>query len=82
LTRFRRFWKRLRDRGSSIVSGLANILQQFGEVTGLVTNVAKSSIAHIHCTGINLTEILINFPAAIATFPIKYLGLPLSLLGG
>jgi hypothetical protein len=61
------------------LSGLANILQQFGEVTGLVTNVAKSSIAPIQCADINLAEILIHFPAAIASFPIKYLGLPLSL---
>jgi hypothetical protein len=51
------------------LSGLANILQQFGEVTGLVTNVAKSSIAPIQCADINLAEILIHFPAATATSP-------------
>jgi hypothetical protein len=61
------------------VAGLASILQHFGEVTGLVTNVAKSSIAPIQCAGINLEEVLANFPATTTPFPIKYLGLPISL---
>ncbi|XP_071680370.1 uncharacterized protein [Lolium perenne] len=51
----------------------------FGEVTGLVTNVAKSSITPIQCADINLEEVLANFPATTTPFPIKYLGLPLSL---
>jgi hypothetical protein len=61
------------------VAGLASILQSFGEVTGLVTNVAKSSIAPIQCADINLKDVLANFPATTTPFPIKYLGLPLSL---
>jgi hypothetical protein len=61
------------------LSGLANLLQQFGEVTGLVTNVMKSSIAPIQCADIDLHDLLNNFPATTAPFPIKYLGLPLSL---
>jgi hypothetical protein len=40
---------------------------------------SKSSITPIQCVSINLPDILNNFPAATASFPIKYLGLPLSL---
>ena len=61
------------------ISCLANILQGFGEVTGMVTNVAKSSIAPIRCSDVDLTAVLANFSAAITQFPLKYLGLPLSL---
>uniref|UniRef100_A0A453RS56 Reverse transcriptase domain-containing protein n=1 Tax=Aegilops tauschii subsp. strangulata TaxID=200361 RepID=A0A453RS56_AEGTS len=61
------------------VEGLASILHSFGVVSGLVTNVIKSSIAPIQCANINLEEILANFPVTTTPFPIKYLGLPLSL---
>lgn len=61
------------------MTNLASILQNFGEVTGMFTNVSKSSIAPIRCSDIDLTPVLANFPAAIAQFPLKYLGLPLSL---
>jgi hypothetical protein len=44
-----------------------------------VTNVTKSAIAPIQCANLNLDEILTNFPATTTPFPIKYLGLPLSL---
>jgi hypothetical protein len=61
------------------VEGLVSILQNFGEVCGLVTNATKSSISPIQCANINLEEILTNFPATMTPFPIKYPGLPLSL---
>ena len=48
-------------------------------ITGLVTNIAKSAISPIRCSDIDLPAILNDFPAAIAQFPIKYLGLPISL---
>ena len=49
-------------------------LQNFGEVTGLNTNVGKSSVAPIRCNDIDLAATLLDFPAAVAQFPIKYLG--------
>ena len=61
------------------ISNLADTLQSFGEATGLVTNIAKSSISSIRSEDIDLAAILEDFPAAITQFPIKYLGLPLSL---
>jgi hypothetical protein len=58
---------------------LSRILKDFGEVTGLVTNVQKSMVAPIRCSEINLEEILNGFPALRSSFPIRYLGLPLSI---
>lgn len=53
---------------------LASTLAAFGEVTGLITNCAKSLVAPIRCDNINLDDILQAFP-----FPMRYLGLPLSV---
>ena len=44
-----------------------------------MTNVGKSSVAPIRCDGIDIGVILQNFPATLSEFPLKYLGLPLSL---
>ena len=52
---------------------------KFGEVSDLATNIEKSSVAPIRCTDIDLTGILNIFPSNIPHFPIKYLGLSLSL---
>jgi hypothetical protein len=61
------------------VSTLARILTNFGKVTGLVTNAGKSTVAPIRCNDLNLAHILRDLPAATSTFPMKYLGLPLSV---
>ena len=61
------------------ITNLATTLQQFGEVTGLITNVDKSSISSIRCSEVDLQAIMQDFPATISQFPIKYLGLPLAL---
>jgi hypothetical protein len=61
------------------VQNLASILQHFGEVTGLCTNFSKSSVVPIRCEDIDLDIILEGIPAAHATFPLRYLGLPLSV---
>jgi len=64
---------------------LANILNSFGEVTGLKTNFQKSTVIPIQCQGIDLGPVLnglaarrASFPIRRASFPIRYLGLPLS----
>ena len=58
---------------------LASTLDHFGMVTGLVTNCNKSHVAAIRCEGLDLDGILQSFPASRTTFPMKYLGLPLSV---
>ena len=58
---------------------LANILTSFGEVTGLCANCQKSLVAPIRFDNIDLDEILQSVSPTKTTFPIRYLGLPLSL---
>ena len=60
---------------------LATALAKFGDVTGLVTNYTKSQVAPIRCEGIDLEDVLQAFPASQTSFPMKYLGLPLSVKG-
>ena len=61
------------------VQFLASTLASFGEVTGLVTNCAKSLVAPIRCENVDLDDILHAFPAVRSSFPMRYLGLPLSV---
>ena len=61
------------------INNLRNILINFGETTGLRTNIRKTSVTPIACDGINLDNILANLLVARAAFPIKYLGLPLTV---
>lgn len=61
------------------VDNLANILRGFGEVTGLCTNFHKSSMVPIRCNNLDLDHITQNLPATRASFPLRYLGLPLSV---
>jgi hypothetical protein len=61
------------------INFLASTLHQFGDVTGLVTNCSKSQVAPIRCMGLDLDHILHAFPANHTNFPMKYLGLPLSI---
>jgi hypothetical protein len=63
----------------SDVQNIAGILQNFGEVTGLCTNFLKSSVVPIRCANIDIDEVLEDMPATRASFPLKYLGLPLSV---
>ena len=58
---------------------LADLLTFFGEASGLKTNFQKSIITPIHCEGLNLNIILAGSPTEVSRFPIKYLGLPLTV---
>jgi hypothetical protein len=55
------------------------ILDLFGEAIGLKANVQKSTVAPIQCTQLEVQEVMDYFPCEIEEFPIKYLGLPLSI---
>jgi hypothetical protein len=59
-------------------NNLKSILINFGTVSGLQTNLHKTSVTSISCSGIDLDSILTNLPVSRATFPLKYLGLPLT----
>ena len=61
------------------VAALFNILEQFGNASGLKLNLAKCLVAPIRCLGLDLDQILQPFAGQRVSFPIKYLGLPLML---
>ena len=44
-----------------------------------MTNCSKSLVAPIRCDNVDLPDILQSFPAQRSTFPVKYLGLPLTV---
>ena len=59
------------------LQAVKDILELFGNVTGLITNFEKSSIHPIRCESIDLDHVLQPFSGARLTFPCKYLGLQL-----
>jgi len=54
------------------------LLEIFGDASGLRTNLVKCSITPIFADDTTLTEVQQILGCQIASFPIKYLGLPLS----
>jgi hypothetical protein len=58
---------------------VSDILQLFGEASGLYNNNQKSSVYPIRCHEDNLEVIQQFWPCEISSFLCKYLGLPLSL---
>jgi hypothetical protein len=56
-----------------------DILNLFGEASGLKTNVHKSSAFPIRCQQEDIQIIQQHLPCSVAEFPCRYLGLPLSL---
>lgn len=61
------------------IARIMEIMQAFGEATGLSVNLTKSTVAPIRCSGLDLDEILQDFPGPWVTFPMQYLGLPVTL---
>lgn len=61
------------------VQNTKRLLSLFGKVTGLLTNFHKTSVTPIRCDNIDLDEVLLDLPVNRANFPLKYLGLPLSI---
>lgn len=59
------------------VQTIAEILEIFGKVSGLVTNRGKCAVFPIRCENANVTEIMANFPCQVKDFPCTYKGLPL-----
>jgi hypothetical protein len=57
----------------------SDILQLFGDASGLVNNAQKSNVYPIQCPEGTLMEVQSLLPCEMATFPCRYLGLPLSL---
>lgn len=55
------------------------ILAKFGDATGLQINMAKSSVLPIRCAELDLDNVLPDFTGQQGTFPLSYLGLPLTL---
>jgi hypothetical protein len=61
------------------VRNFSTILHRFGEVTRLAINFQKSLVVPIRCYNINLDDVLMGLPVIKTSFPLKYLGLPLSI---
>jgi hypothetical protein len=61
------------------IIGIMEIIRAFGEATGLQINMQKSTIAPIRCAGIDMEDVLQDFPGPRVNFPLQYLGLPLTL---
>jgi hypothetical protein len=61
------------------IARIMEIMRAFGEATGLLINMAKSTVAPIRCTGLDMDDILHDFPGPRVSFPTQYLGLPLTL---
>lgn len=58
---------------------LVEIMHKFGEATGLKINRQKSTATPIRCEEVDIQQVLQSIGGSVATFPMKYLGLPLTL---
>ena len=56
-------------------ANIKELLLNFGVVTGLHTNLQKTSVTPIGCSNINIEPILAILPVARASFLLKYIGL-------
>lgn len=60
------------------VDVLISILRDFGKVTWLHVNLEKSLVAPIRCQEVDLDVVLRSFSGSRTSFPLTYLGLPLT----
>jgi hypothetical protein len=58
---------------------VAEFLELFGKVSGLVTNREKCAVYPIRCEDINLNEVMEGFPYKVQCFPCNYLGFTATL---
>uniref|UniRef100_A0A0A9B3W4 Reverse transcriptase domain-containing protein n=1 Tax=Arundo donax TaxID=35708 RepID=A0A0A9B3W4_ARUDO len=58
---------------------IKEILELFGDATGLRTNIQKCSFSPIQCTNAEISTVKEEFHCEKQDFPLNYLGLPLSL---
>lgn len=65
--------------GTHDVAVIKAALHKFGQVTGLHTNMVKSSILPIGCDDSEVQQMQQHMNCAVAEFPCKYLGIPLSV---
>jgi hypothetical protein len=61
------------------INGIMQIMEAFGDATGLRINMEKSTVAPIRCDSVDLDDALRDFAGARVHFLVKYLGLPLTL---
>jgi hypothetical protein len=55
------------------------VLDTFAKATGLCSNISKSQFSPISCTQELIDLLQLHLPCPVAHFPIKYLGVPLSI---
>jgi len=61
------------------ISTTMDILNLFGEASGLKTNLQKNNVLPIRCDDLEIATIQNLLPCPLSNFPCKYLGVPLSL---
>jgi hypothetical protein len=53
------------------ILNMACILKNFGEATGLYTNLQKMQLVPIRCQSVNLDNLLVNLPVSRTSFPLR-----------
>jgi mannosylglycoprotein endo-beta-mannosidase len=61
------------------VINMERILRNFGEASGLRTNLQKTQLISIRCQNVDLHSLLLDLPVTRTSFPLRYLGLSLSV---
>jgi hypothetical protein len=61
------------------VDNTVAIMTRFGKATGLCMNMNKSAVLPIRCGQLNIEEVLQNFAGERTSFPMDYMGLPVTI---